>query len=71
MATEPKFMQGRKVTVPAHKLIVVDENNGGYYSGHCVVCEEHGYLDIEAGASNGINHKPGFPVTRKDEKKVV
>ena len=52
----------RMVWVPASKLIVSDSNHGGYIGGHCVICEQHGWLDVPPGAPNGIKHLKDCPV---------
>ena len=60
----------RMVTVPAHMLIIVDGDHGGYLSGYCAYCGQHGWLHVNKDATNGIKHKVGCPITRADERNV-
>lgn len=50
------------VTMPADKFLVCDEDHGGYEAGYCFVCKQHGWLYVDPGARNGINHKADCPV---------
>ena len=45
----------REVLVPVSKLIITLENHGGYKSGKCVVCGQHGWIDK-------IEHEQDCPV---------
>jgi hypothetical protein len=57
-----KIPKNAVVTVPLHKMIVVDGDHGGYQTGFCAVCERHGWLDVPDDAPNGIKHTPECPV---------
>ncbi len=35
----------RLVSISARRLIIVDENHGGYLSGHCLMCGRAGWTD--------------------------
>lgn len=50
------------ITLPASRFIIEDQDHGGYRAGFCAICEEHGWLDVKPGQSNGIKHKEDCPV---------
>lgn len=33
------------VSISAKKLLIVDEDHGGYKAGHCIFCERRGWMD--------------------------
>lgn len=40
------------ITIEPHKLIVLDRDDGGYHSGHCLLCREYGWSNTSRTVQN-------------------
>lgn len=51
-----------KVLIEAEKLILVEEDHGGYKAGRCLLCNSYGWLN--GGAKYRMRHEVGCDVAK-------